>query len=176
MRIFPILPGKAWLLGCGRILYIEQVNQGKDDFSSVTTTSFDLHLQVKETKQFTLLLTSYFLPKKASHFNYTMPKTLLTGANGFVAAHIIDQLITQGHTVTGSIRSPSKGQQILSTHPSYAGKLDFVIVSDYAASGTWDEIIKDGDFDYVIHSAAPLLDDERNKDFEKDFLQPSVNG
>jgi hypothetical protein len=130
------------------------VNQGKNDFSSVTTTSFDLHLQVKETKQFTLLLTSYFLSKKASHFNYTMPKIFLTGANGFVAAHIIDQLITQGHTVTGSIRSPSKGQQILSTHPSYAGKLDFVIVSDYTAPGTWDEIIKDGDFDYVIRAVA----------------------
>jgi len=51
-----------------------------------------------------------------------------------------------------------------------------VIVSDYAAPGTWDQIIKEGDFDYVIHSAAPLLDDERNKDFERDFLGPSVNG
>jgi hypothetical protein len=133
VRIFPILHGKAWLLGCSRILYIEQVNQGKDVLSSITPFSFNPHLQVKQFKQFTLLLTSYFMSKKASHFNYTMPKTLLTGANGFVAAHIIDQLIAQGHTVTGSIRSPSKGQQILCTHPSYAGKLDFVIVSDYAA-------------------------------------------
>lgn len=30
-----------------------------------------------------------------------MSKVLVTGANGFVAATIIDQLIAQGHTVTG---------------------------------------------------------------------------
>jgi nucleoside-diphosphate-sugar epimerase len=105
-----------------------------------------------------------------------MPTTLLTGANGFVAAHILDQLISAGHTVVGSVRSASKGNQILSTHPEYAGKLSFAIVSDYAATGTWDETIKNGNFDYVIHTAAPLLDDPKNTDFERDFLRTSVDG
>jgi nucleoside-diphosphate-sugar epimerase len=57
-----------------------------------------------------------------------MPKTLVTGANGFVAASIIDALISQGHSVTGSVRSLSKGEAILATHLEYAGKLDFVVV------------------------------------------------
>jgi nucleoside-diphosphate-sugar epimerase len=105
-----------------------------------------------------------------------MPKTLLTGANGFVAAHLLDQLIAEGHHVTGSVRSISKGEQILATHPEYAGKVDFVVVADYAAEGTWDEAFKNGDFDYVVHSAAPLLDDPGNTDFERDFLRPSVSG
>jgi len=61
-------------------------------------------------------------------------------------------------------------------HPPLIRRKAWFRASDYAAPGTWDEIIKEGDFDYVIHSAAPLLDDERNKDFEKDFLGPSVNG
>jgi nucleoside-diphosphate-sugar epimerase len=88
-----------------------------------------------------------------------MPKTLVTGANGFVAASIIDALILQyGHTVTGSVRTLSKGEQIIATHPEYAGKLDFVVVSDYAKAGTWDKTFQEGDFDYVIHTAAPLLD------------------
>lgn len=105
-----------------------------------------------------------------------MPKTLVTGANGFVAAHIIDQLIALGHQVTGSVRSASKGDQLLATHPEYAGKLSFVTVSDYATEGTWDETFKGEDFDYVVHTAAPLLDDPANTDFEKHFLRPSVQG
>lgn len=105
-----------------------------------------------------------------------MPKTLVTGANGFVAAHIIDQLIAAGHHVTGSIRSLSKGTQIVDFHPEYAGKLDFVVVSDYAKAGTWDEAFQKGDFDFVVHTAAPLLDDPGNTDFVRDFLGPSVDG
>lgn len=105
-----------------------------------------------------------------------MPKTLITGANSFVAAQIIDQLVSLGHFVVGSVRSSSKGEEILATYPEYAGKISFVTVSDYAAKGVWDEIMKEGAFDYVIHTAAPLLDDPRLKDFEKDFFEPSVNG
>jgi len=105
-----------------------------------------------------------------------MPKTLLTGANGFVAAHIIDRLITEGHTVIGSVRSAAKGQEILDIHPEWQGKLDFVTVADYTVPGTWDTAFQNNDFDFVIHTAAPLLDDSRLSDFEKDFLAPSVNG
>jgi nucleoside-diphosphate-sugar epimerase len=105
-----------------------------------------------------------------------MTKTLVTGANGFVAAHIIDQLIAQGHQVTGSVRSSSKGDQLLKTHPEYAGKLTFVTVSDIAGEGAWDEVFKKGDFDFVVHAAAPLLDNPENTDFEKHFLRPSVQG
>jgi nucleoside-diphosphate-sugar epimerase len=105
-----------------------------------------------------------------------MPKTLVTGANGFVAAHIIDQLIQAGHHVTGSVRSLPKGQQIVSFHPEYEGKLDFVVVSDYAKEGTWDEAFEKGEFDFVVHTAAPLLDDPGNTDFVGDFLGPSVGG
>jgi nucleoside-diphosphate-sugar epimerase len=105
-----------------------------------------------------------------------MPKTLITGANSFVAAQIIDQLISLGHVVVGSVRSSSKGDEILAAHPEYAGKISFVTVSDYAAKGVWDEILREGKFDYVIHTAAPLLDDPRLKDFEQDFLKPSADG
>ncbi|EHK96260.1 putative uncharacterized oxidoreductase [Glarea lozoyensis 74030] len=106
-----------------------------------------------------------------------MPKTLVTGANGFVAASIIDALILQyGHTVTGSVRTLSKGEQIIATHPEYAGKLDFVVVSDYAKEGTWDKTFQEGNFDYVIHTAAPLLDNLENTDFVKHYLEPSVHG
>ena len=105
-----------------------------------------------------------------------MPKTLLTGANGFVAASVLDELISSGHHVTGSVRSAAKGQQILDRHPEYKDKLDFVVVSDYTVPGTWDQAFEEKEFDFVVHTAAPLLDDPGNTDFEEHFLKPSVNG
>ena len=76
----------------------------------------------------------------------------------------------------GSVRSASKGQQILARHPEYKDHLDFVIVSDYTVPGTWDAAFKEHDFDFVVHTAAPLLDDPGNTDFVKHFLGPSVDG
>lgn len=105
-----------------------------------------------------------------------MPKTLVTGANGFFAAQVLDQLIAQGHDVTGSVRSESKGEQILARHPEYKGHLDFVLVSDYTLPGTWAAAFQKTEFDYVVHTAAPLLDDPRNVDFDENFLAPSVKG
>ena len=105
-----------------------------------------------------------------------MPKTLVTGANGFFAAHVIDQLMAQGHDVTGSVRSETKGQQILARHPEYEGHLDFVVVFDYTLPRTWDAAFQKIAFDYVIHTAAPLLDDPNNIDFDENFLAPSVKG
>jgi nucleoside-diphosphate-sugar epimerase len=105
-----------------------------------------------------------------------MPHTLVTGANGFVASHVVDALITRGHTVTGSLRDKNKGSGILQLHPEWEGKLDFVSVTDYAKEGVWDAIFEDGDFDYVVHVAAPVLDDPRNTDFERDYVIPSIRG
>ncbi|OCL02063.1 NAD(P)-binding protein [Glonium stellatum] len=103
-----------------------------------------------------------------------MPHTLITGANSFVAAHIIHELITAGHSVTGSVRRTSAGEALLETHSEWKGKLDFVVVEDYAKDGAWDNIFKNKKFDHVIHVAAPLLDNPANTDFDRDFLKPGV--
>lgn len=46
-----------------------------------------------------------------------MPHTLVTGANSFVAAHVISALIAAGHSVTGSVRRAAAGKEILEWHP-----------------------------------------------------------
>jgi nucleoside-diphosphate-sugar epimerase len=105
-----------------------------------------------------------------------MPHTLVTGANGFVAAHVVDQLIAAGHHVTGSVRTIAKGTELVTVHPEYEGKIDFVTISDYAKDGVWDDVFEKGDFDYVVHVAAPLLDNPKNTDYVRDFATPSVEG
>jgi flagellar biosynthesis protein FliQ len=156
-----------------------QVQFPFDVFQSESPLPFHLPISLR-ILFFTIIISPIFHRQQSINqqtlFFVKMPKTLITGANSFVAAQIIDQLIALGHFVVGSVRSSPKGDEILATHPEYAGKISFVTVSDYAKKGVWDEIMKEEEFDYVIHVAAPLLDDPRLSDFERDFLAPSVNG
>lgn len=105
-----------------------------------------------------------------------MPHTLVTGANSFVAAHIISKLISSGHTVTGSIRRSSSRSAILAENPEWKDKLDFVEIKDYAEAGIWDDVFKTKEFDYIVHVAAPLLDNPANTDYDIHYLRPSVEG
>jgi nucleoside-diphosphate-sugar epimerase len=105
-----------------------------------------------------------------------MPHTLVTGANGFVAVHVVKALIDAGHTVTGSVRTKAKRTELLDVHPEWKDTLDFVEIEDYAGEGVWDETFKNADFDYVIHVAAPMVDDPRSTNYELHFLQPAVEG
>ncbi|MCJ1399988.1 hypothetical protein MMC11_003191 [Xylographa trunciseda] len=49
-------------------------------------------------------------------------------------------------------------------------------MTDMYRPGTWDKIFQDGNFDYVFHVAAPAPDNPANVDFDKNFLEPAVNG
>jgi nucleoside-diphosphate-sugar epimerase len=103
-----------------------------------------------------------------------MPHTLVTGANSFVASHIIDALISQGHTVTGSVRRISAGDAILREHPEWKGKLDFIEIETYSISGVWDNFFKSKTVDYVVHVAAPMYGDEKLADYDRDWLKPGI--
>lgn len=105
-----------------------------------------------------------------------MPHTLLTGANSFVGVHIIKTLIDAGHTVTGSVRRASSGKDVLVEHPEWEGKLDFIEVPDYAAPNAWDEVFQQKEYDYVVHVASPIFGNEKNTDYDRDWLRPSVDG
>ncbi|KAF2806094.1 NAD(P)-binding protein [Mytilinidion resinicola] len=104
-----------------------------------------------------------------------MPHTLVTGANSFVASHIINELIASGHTVTGCVRRPTAGDAILNTHPEWQEKLSIAIVEDYTQQDVLDKIFKARQYDHVIHVAIPWTSSP-TADFGTAWLQPSVNG
>lgn len=103
-----------------------------------------------------------------------MPHTLVTGANSFVAAHVISTLISHGHTVTGSVRRASAGEAILKEHPEWKDSLTFVQIENYATTGAWDDFFKSNDVEYVVHVAAPMYGDEQNSDYDRDWLQAGI--
>lgn len=105
-----------------------------------------------------------------------MSKILVTGANGFVAVHIVSQLISRGHHVVGVFRTLSKGTQLLALHPSFTPSFEIAVVPDYAAPGAWDELFQTHDIEYVFHTAATIYEDpyETIEDFDKEYLEPTV--
>lgn len=105
-----------------------------------------------------------------------MPHTLVTGANGFVAAHVIGELIASGHTVTGAVRRAEAGEALLAEFPQWSDKLDFVVIDDYANEAVLDKVFQEHNFDYIVHTAAPMPSAEAVKDYDKNFLRPAIEG
>jgi nucleoside-diphosphate-sugar epimerase len=77
---------------------------------------------------------------------------LVTGATGFIASHIVSQLLTLGYHVRGTVRSSSKAELSRSTtqksHPNYSN----IIIPDVAAPHAFDSAIKG--VSGVIHVAS----------------------
>ncbi|KAJ5770917.1 uncharacterized protein N7511_002968 [Penicillium nucicola] len=97
---------------------------------------------------------------------------LVTGATGFIGAHVVDNLLARGFSVRGSTRSRAKGDQMKAARPEYASKLDFVVVEDFTKVGVFDSAM-DG-IDAVIHVASPFFYDTKNN--EQDLVLPAING
>ena len=119
---------------------------------------------------------------------------LVTGAGGFLASHIVKQLLEKGYKVRGSVRSLNDTKEV--SYLKYLiEKKNFpleLIEADLLVENSWIDAVKD--CSYVIHTASPVLnyvpDDEnevnlkRNErniifsQFETFFkcIKPAVNG
>jgi uncharacterized protein YbjT (DUF2867 family) len=69
---------------------------------------------------------------------------LVTGANGLIAGHVVDQLLKAGYKVRGSVRNLEKNQWMYDIFDKKYGKgqLELVKVEDLAATGAFDEALK----------------------------------
>lgn len=77
---------------------------------------------------------------------------LVTGATGFIGAHIVDTLLARGIRVRGATRSLAKGDAMIKARPQYAEKLEFVQISDFESPGGLQEAVEG--VDGVIHTAS----------------------
>ncbi len=80
---------------------------------------------------------------------------LVTGANGFIASHVADQLIQAGYRVRGTSRDTIKTQWIkeLFDKKYVEGKFEAVVVKDMAEERAFDDVCKgrvhaQSDFEY----------------------------
>ena len=68
-----------------------------------------------------------------------MSTVLVSGANGFIAQHIINVLLKRGYLVIGTLRSEQKAMSLLKLFNHKNLKLE--IVSDLAKPGVFDEVL-----------------------------------
>lgn len=101
---------------------------------------------------------------------------LLTGASGFVAAHVLNSLLQHGYDVRGTVRSEASASKVRKTHSHLLNgddsRLSFAIVQDVAKPGGFDEAVEG--VDGVIHTASPFP--MQVEDNERDLLDPAIKG
>ena len=105
--------------------------------------------------------------------NTTSSPVLVSGATGFIASHIIAQLLDKGYRVRGTVRSLKKrdGYAHLVALPGAAQRLELV-EADLLAAGAFDAAVQG--VEYVLHTASPFV--LQAKDPQKDLVEPAVQG
>lgn len=99
---------------------------------------------------------------------------LVTGASGFLASHILLQLLEQGYAVRGSVRNAAKGdhiREVLQNHGADTSRLGFVEL-DLTSDAGWDAAM-DG-VDYLLHTASPFVTTSPKDPDE--IIKPAVEG
>ncbi|KAL2146070.1 hypothetical protein VTI28DRAFT_5163 [Corynascus sepedonium] len=105
-----------------------------------------------------------------------MTKVLLTGGSGFIAAHILEQLLAKGHSVVTTVRSEEKAAKIREAYPSQAAAGDLItaIVPDIAQPNAFDEVVaQNPGLEVVLHTASPF---HFKFNDPKELLDPAVVG
>ena len=102
-----------------------------------------------------------------------MSKVLVTGGSGFVAIHVIDQLLNSGHEVRTTVRSAAKQQVVLDmlhqAGNTHVDRLSFAI-ADLVQDAGWNAAC--AGCEYVLHVASPMFA-TKNPD---DMMKPAIDG
>jgi nucleoside-diphosphate-sugar epimerase len=104
-----------------------------------------------------------------------MSHVLVTGGSGFIAGHIILQLLEQGHTVRSTIRSLRKEQtvrSVLREAGAMRGEALSFVEADLTADLGWAEAAVG--IDYVLHVASPVHTGKVRH--EDDVIAPARDG
>ena len=97
----------------------------------------------------------------------------VTGATGFIAAHIVRSLLARGYRVRGTVRHPGRAGDLgfLTGLPGAAERLELV-KGDLLDSKGWDAAV--AGCEYVMHTASPYRIDVA--DPQRDLVDPAVRG
>ena len=77
---------------------------------------------------------------------------LVTGATGFIGAHIVDNLLARGFKVRGTTRTIAKGQSMIDARPEHTQNLEFVQIQDFKQSADFTEAVQG--VGAIVHTAS----------------------
>ncbi|OCF37913.1 hypothetical protein I316_00137 [Kwoniella heveanensis BCC8398] len=98
----------------------------------------------------------------------------ITGASGFIAAHLALALLTAGYKVKGTVSSEAKGEYFVKLFKQRHGLegFEYVIVGDITEDGAFDLAVKG--VDVVAHLAPPFYMTGIND--PQELIDPAVKG
>ena len=102
-----------------------------------------------------------------------MEKVLVTGASGFIAEHCIIELLKNGYSVKGSLRTMNREQEVRDAVKTETDdtKLEFCKL-DLLDDDGWEEAMRD--CDYLMHVASPfVIEDPKD---ENELIKPAKEG
>ncbi|CAH2350655.1 NADPH-dependent methylglyoxal reductase Gre2p [[Candida] railenensis] len=100
---------------------------------------------------------------------------IITGASGFIAQHIVKQLLQKGYKVVGTVRSKGKGEKLKKSFDSISPNFTYEIVPDIGKKdGLKELLLKHREAEILLHTASPFH--FNTDDPEKDLLLPAKNG
>ncbi len=102
-----------------------------------------------------------------------MKKVLVTGASGFIAEHCIIELLKNGYSVRGSLRSMNREQEVRDAIKTGANdeNLEFCKL-DLLEDDGWKDAM--WDCDYLMHVASPfVIEDPKD---ENELIKPAKEG
>ncbi|KAF4962164.1 hypothetical protein FSARC_9738 [Fusarium sarcochroum] len=99
---------------------------------------------------------------------------LLTGGNGFVASHILKNLMEYGYQVTATVRSEDKAEAVYTTHPDWKDHVKFEYVADITKKNAFDHLFEKEPFDFILHTSSPVA--FKVDDIVKDLVEPAIYG
>jgi len=103
-----------------------------------------------------------------------MKKVLVTGISGFVGQHCAAELLKNGYSVRGSVRSLVKTDEVLNgikKEIDPKGNLEFCEL-DLMKDAGWDMAMEG--CDYVLHIASPFV--VKVPKYENELIKPAVEG
>lgn len=106
-----------------------------------------------------------------------MLRILVTGANGFIAAHCIARLLQSNLLVRGTVRSAAKAETTraaLITAGVDVTNLELVAVPDLMDAGAMASAM--ANCDGVLHLASAFTYDAKPGEFEEKLLLPAIRG
>ena len=101
---------------------------------------------------------------------------LVTGGSGFLASHLVNELLARGYPVRTSVRSltnVAKVQPLERLGRAFPGRLD-LFEADLMRPGSFDDAMEGCRF--VFHVASPFLMPEQIQDGRQDVLEPALQG
>jgi uncharacterized protein YbjT (DUF2867 family) len=68
---------------------------------------------------------------------------LVTGPNGYIGTHVVQQLLEGGYNIRAAVRSERAVKEMEKVHGRYTAQLTTTIVPDITATGAFDQAVKD---------------------------------